>query len=116
MDCTKNFIIFSYKVSEFVKFIFLQYFAFWAILQKKTLNGKIHLCNVCPDAFCTSDTIFFPFLREDKSLIVGICVLLFLNMQCLMKLFYGGHVICFPPITCFVNRNSRGWNLLQGLS
>lgn len=115
MDCIK--ILFNFlinQVSEFVKFIFLQYYAFWALLQKKTPNGKIHLCNVCPDGFCTSGTIFFPSIREDKTLIVGFYIFLFLNMQCLVKLFYGGNVIHFPPITCFVSRDSRGWNLLGG--
>lgn len=117
MDCEH--ILFNFfinKVSEFLKFIFGQYNAFWGLFQKKTLDGKIHPCNVCPDGFWTGATIFAPFIKEDKSLVGRFCMFLFLNMLCLIKLFYGGKVIHFPPITCFVSRNSRAWNVLQGLS
>lgn len=73
--------------------------------KRKHCMIKWHLCNVCPDRFCTSDTIFFPSIKVDKSLIIRI-LLLFLSMQCLIKLFYDCNY-SFPPITCFVSRNCR---------
>lgn len=96
------------KVSEFVKFLFLQYCAFWALLQKKTLDDKIHCYNVFPDIFCTSGTIFFLSIKRRQVLD---CRLLYVSLSqyaVLNKIILWWSCIRFPPIACFVNRNSRG--------
>lgn len=78
--------------------------------KRKHCMVKRHLYNICQDGLCISGTMFCPFIKVDQSLILRI---LFLNMQCLIKIILWLQY-SFPPETCFMRKNCRAGICCQG--